>query len=83
MKVYNLFGGPGCGKSTLAARMFAKMKQLGIDCELVTEAAKDIVWEGGVLDQYGLFAEQLRRVKRLEGKVDIAITDSPILLQAV
>ena len=41
----NLTAQPGAGKSTLAAATFAKLKMLGINCELVTEFAKDKVWE--------------------------------------
>lgn len=41
----NLFGGPGAGKSTTAASLFAEMKKLGKNVELVTEVAKDFVWE--------------------------------------
>ena len=45
MKVINLFGGPGCGKSTTAADLFARMKLRGLSVELVTEYAKDVVWD--------------------------------------
>jgi len=41
----NLFGAPGSGKSTCAAYTFAKLKMLGVNCELVTEFAKDKTWE--------------------------------------
>ena len=43
--VINLFGGPGCGKSTQAAYIFSRLKMLGLNCELVTEFAKDKTWE--------------------------------------
>jgi adenylate kinase family enzyme len=39
-KVINLFGGPGCGKSTLAARIFSILKLKDISCELINEYAK-------------------------------------------
>ena len=45
MKVINLFGGPGSGKSTTAASVFSKLKIMGYNVELVTEFAKDMVWE--------------------------------------
>ena len=41
----NFFGAPGSGKSTLSAIVFAKLKMMGVNCELVTEFAKDKVWE--------------------------------------
>lgn len=57
MKVINLFGGPGSGKSTLAAGLFERMKIQGLSVELVTEYAKDMVWErrGNILDDQLLF----------------------------
>lgn len=85
MKVLNLFGGPGVGKSTTAAGLFFKMKNLGIKVELVTEFAKDLTYEGGhtLPDQLAVLGEQHRRLSRLEGQVDWAITDSPLLLSLV
>jgi len=41
----NLWAGPGTGKSTMAASIFAELKWNKIDCELVSEYAKQIVWE--------------------------------------
>ena len=40
--IINLFGGPGTGKSTGAAYIFAKLKMCGVNCELITEFAKDM-----------------------------------------
>lgn len=86
MIVVNLFGVPGSGKSTAAAYIFYRLKTLGINCELVTEVAKDLVWDGnkvGIETQMYVSGTQLYRLSRLEGKVDVAITDAPLLLQAV
>lgn len=82
-KVINLYGGPGCGKSTGAAHIFSELKLCGISCELVTEFAKDCVWDNSVdllNDQLLVTAQQWHRVDRLLGKVDYVITDSPILI---
>lgn len=87
MKVINLFGGPGSGKSTTAAGLFYEMKMQGYDVELVTEYAKDLVYSGQLStmleQQEYLFAEQNFRLQRLADHVSWAIIDSPILLSAV
>ena len=41
----NLWGGPGTGKSTLMADVFAELKWRGVDCEQAPEFAKEKVWE--------------------------------------
>lgn len=83
MKVINLFGGPGVGKSTVAADLFAMMKREGYNVELVNEYAKEVTWEGHFSyldDEFYVLAHQNRRLVRLKDKVDYVITDSPILL---
>ena len=83
-KVINIFGGPGIGKSGVAAGVYAKLKENHQRAELVTEVAKDYVWEErfNVLtsDQLIIFAKQHRRIDRLRDQVDFVVTDCPILL---
>jgi RecA/RadA recombinase len=84
--IINLYGGPGCGKSTLAADVFATLKKGGASVELVREYVKDWAWRGAAVgrwDQPYLIAKQLRAESALYGKVEFIVTDSPILLATV
>ena len=85
--VVNLFAGPGAGKSTGAAYIFSKLKMAGVDAEYVTEFAKDKVWENNKDSlrkcQFYITGKQAWRMARCAGKVDIIVTDSPILLSAM
>ncbi len=81
LKVINLFAGPGAGKSTLAAGLFNIMKHHDFEVELVTEFAKDTTYEknfGTLTNQLVILAEQDRRLRRLVGQVEWAVTDSPL-----
>lgn len=81
--VVNLFGGPGTGKSTTCAGTFAELKHRGINAEMVTEYAKDKVWERSLhtLDnQIYIFGKQHHRIFRLLDQVDVIVTDAPLLL---
>lgn len=85
MKVINLFGAPGSGKSTGAAYLFAKLKMTGINAELITEFAKDKVYEESkeiFKNQTYILGKQSFRQSRVKDKVDILVTDSPLLLSA-
>jgi len=84
--VVNLFGGPGTGKSTGAAYIFSKLKMAGVDAELVTEFAKDKVWEENkevFKNQFYILGKQSFRLSRCYGKVDVIITDSPLPLSTL
>jgi hypothetical protein len=81
-----LFAGPGTGKSTTAAEVFAMLKHAAVNCELVGEVAKDLTWEERWVaraSQPYVTAKQMFRYDRLRGKVDCIVTDTSTLLGLV
>ena len=81
--VVNLIAAPSSGKSTLMGDIFAKLKWQNIDCEMVTEFAKELVWEDRketFKDELYIFAKQNHRLFRVNGKVDVIVTDRPLIL---
>lgn len=83
--IVNLIGGPGVGKSTTMAGVFSKLKQLGVDCEQATEFAKELVWERReetFKDELYIFAKQYHRLFIVVGKVDVVVTDRPLVITA-
>lgn len=81
--VVNFYGGPSCGKSTMATRLFSELKSMGVKCEYITEYAKEVTyaedWDK-LSDQLYITAKQHRKMNIVADKVDVLITDSPILL---
>ncbi|MCL2076835.1 MAG: AAA family ATPase [Oscillospiraceae bacterium] len=88
--VINMFAGPGAGKSTSSWEIAAEFKLKGLNAEYVPEYAKELVydenWEllnGSLENQKTIFDEQCRRMDRLIGKVDVIVTDAPLLLNNI
>lgn len=81
--VINLIGGPGCGKSTAAAWLYADMKCNKRNVEMVREVAKKYAIAGhkiGPFEQLSILGEQIKEESALFGKVEYIVTDSPALL---
>jgi hypothetical protein len=76
--------GPGTGKSTTNALVFGSLKKRGRNAELSPEYAKELAWKGilgtELVDQVEIAAEQRHRHRALEGKVEVTLSDTSILL---
>lgn len=84
LRCVNLYAGPGTGKSTTCAALFAELKYRGYNTEMILEYAKDATWERRgpkVFEaQEYIFGKQHFRMARVADEVDFLVTDSPILL---
>lgn len=81
--VINLFGGPGCGKSTLAAQLFSSLKARGVSCEYNVEYAKRKTFERSLFmlqDQFYVSAKQHHELLMASKECSVIVTDSPLLL---
>jgi len=86
MKVINLFGAPGAGKSTTAMDLTADLKHLGLNVEYVNEFAKKLTWHNRfdeMDDQAFITGVQHHELYMLRNKVDYVVTDSPLPLGLV
>lgn len=81
MKVINLFGGPGVGKTTLAMRIFTELNMKQQKVEYVDEYAKELTWNQSfkmMENQQMIFANQHQKFWRLKDAIDVVITDAPL-----
>jgi hypothetical protein len=80
----NLYGGPGVGKSALAAWLYANLIRVDCEVELVNEWIKSWAWQNikpQGCDQIYVLAKQLRREEIVLRQGVSIITDSPLALQ--
>lgn len=81
--IVNILGGPGAGKSTTAAGVYHLLKLHDINCELITEYAKELTWDQSfrkLENQIYVFAKQYHAMWRVGDQVDVLVTDSPLFL---
>ena len=81
--VINLFGGPGCGKSSLASYIYSYLKSHHYSVGLLQEFATQLILNKNIealKKQYWVITNQLYNQELLEESYNIVITDSPILL---
>ena len=85
MKVINLLGASGSGKSTNAAGLAYELKTEGFKVEIITEYAKELCIlssEHLLENQIWVFANQYQKMKYLSEDLDFVITDSPLMLSS-
>ena len=82
----NLFGGPGIGKSSIAAGITYKLKKKHISCNNPYEFPKLLAWDKNneaIKDQLYVLANQHRGIAQSYGKVDYIVIDSPIMFSLI
>jgi nicotinamide riboside kinase len=82
-RVINFVAAPSVGKTTMSALIFAELKHMHKTAELVQEYAKTLVWQERFeeLDnQYQVSMEQYKMLKAVDGKVEYAVMDSPLIV---
>ena len=85
-KIINIFGGPGIGKSSIAAGITYKLKKKHISCNNPYEFPKILAWDqnlSATKDQLFVLANQHRGITQSYGKVDYIVVDSPILFSLI
>ena len=80
--VINLIGGPCSGKSTVAAELFARLKKMGVHCELVSEYIKERIYEENKTmpgNQIPIFGMEHYSIVNKVGKVDCCVHDGSFI----
>lgn len=80
--VVNFIAGPGVGKSVMTSLVFAKLKMMGINAEIIPEYAKQLIWTGEfelLNNQYHVSYYQNKLIKSLKDKTDVVVTDGCLL----
>lgn len=84
MRIINLIGASGCGKTTTALGLTYFLKLKGYKVEYVSEWIKEEIFNGNlniVNDQLYILASQYRKLKALyDSDLDFIVTDCPLIL---
>lgn len=87
----NFWGNPGVGKSGLAGELYGRLSGKGYLVELVKEYAKELQYRGELVrkdkrtgedvetEQMIISTEQYRREVEYEDRVQVIVTDAPVL----
>lgn len=70
--VINLIGGPGCGKSTAAAELYAQLKKIGMSCHYIPENKDE-------LNYIANFGYDYNELMKYAGTVDVIIKEGSLL----
>ncbi len=85
-KIVTFYSGPGTGKSTSSALLFAWLKMNGHSAELAREYVKKWAWEGRKISgmhEFLFVGKQIDEESRLFDKVDFVVSDKPLLMDIV
>jgi hypothetical protein len=80
----NIYGGPGLGKTTIAAFLFSELKIRHYSIEFVSEYIKDWAWIKRIptsWDQWYIFGKQLHKEDVIARNGMYTVTDSPLWMQ--
>lgn len=84
IKIINIYGAPGAGKTSAALGLTYKMKLMGLNVEKTDEFFKELIFEKTHKSKFGgqlyILGEQNRRLARLEKTNFFAVTDCPLPL---
>lgn len=81
-RCFNIYAGPGVGKTTAMLSVVAELKHRGINVEIVPEYSKELIWHEMEFVQENIFAVQAKRIA-IAAKTEFIVTDSPLLQQLV
>lgn len=82
--IINIYGSPGCGKSTIALGITSTLKKRGEDAEYVGEYVKNLIAAHGgshtpIFNQLDILLNQNKLLKSFSDSCDYVVTDGALL----